>query len=229
VQIILFIAIGIFIGLILSYPEIQKIFSIYRTPIYQINKLPTEGRIIVFGTAESKNTKSPIKHTNCSLWQVEVTELPYVNNNGVYKTLYSQISKEPFELSDKTGNIQIFPANAELILYDDVRKAGNLLSPMPSRTKNAIEELGIPTVNSLGVERQLQVYERFIKPGDVIYVLGEVGYENGSKVIKSGDPFVISDRREYKVVEALFKHIAVKALVTAVFVFTVLMYFFYNP
>jgi hypothetical protein len=212
------VVVGFLIGLIFSYPNLKKIISIYQTPIHRINNLPESGRVQIIGRVDVQNTKSPLKRKNCSLWHVEIQG--YMNQYGRHRwsTIYSQTSCESFEISDGTGRIQIFPATAHLILHDDFRKVGNFLSPLPPRIRSAIEELGIPTTDPPGIERQLRVYERIVKTGDEVYVLGEVHYENGSKVIKKVDkfPFVISDRGDDEALGVLFKQTFVTVIITTV-------------
>jgi len=187
--------------------------------------------VLVSGKAYSQNTKSPLKRKSCSLWQVEIEGRQYYPQWRKYywSTLYNQTSQEPFEIIDKTGKVRIIPANAQLILHDDFRKSSNFLSPLPPHVKSAIEELGVMTIDAPGVERQLRVFERIVKPQDEIYIMGEVHFENGSKVIKYGKrvPFTISDRGEDEVLGALFKQTIVNFVFTIVI--SVVLFFFLRP
>lgn len=226
-KLLLFIAIGILYGLIFSYRALIKVIRIYRTPIYRISELPTKGQVIVVGKAEGKNTKSLLKKTDCSLWQVVIEGYRTYFNRNQWLTIYSQMSQEPFELSDGTGRLQVYPANAQLILDDDIHKSGSFFHPLPSRIRRAIEELGVPTMDAPGIDSKLRVHERIIDPGDEIYVFGEVKYENGSKVIKSGNrlPIIISDHKEYDVTRTLFTQIVGNI---AVGIFTALLIFVFG-
>lgn len=226
---LLFVAIGVLYGLLFSYRALIKIIRIYRTPVYRINELPTKGRVIVVGKAEGKNTKSILKKTDCSLWQVVIEGYRTYFNRNRWLTIYSQMSQEPFELSDETGWIQIYPANAQLILYDDIKKSGSFFHPLPARIKRTIEELGVPTMDAPGIDSKLRVYERIIDPGDEIYVFGEVGYENGAKVIKSEGklPFIISDHKEFDVTNTLFTQI-VGNIAVGIFIALLIFTFEFN-
>lgn len=213
---IIAVPISIFLGLIFSYATLQKIVSIYRTPNYRVKELPNSGRVLIYGKATVQNIKSPLKQRNCSLWQVEILT-PVSGKDRSWRVIYDQLSQEPFELADETGNIQVFPAHAELVLHADFRKASDFLSPLPPRIKSAIEGLGIRTTNALGLERQLRVYERIVKTGDEIYILGEVHFENDSKVIRKGKlPFVISDQGHAKVLGRLYRQVLVNIVFTAI-------------
>ena len=126
-KIILFIAIGMLVGLIFSIPEIKKIILMYRTPICRIGNIPLMGQVQVVGRADIKNTKSLLKRTNCCLWQIIVEEDQGRRSRRV--KIYEQMSTEPFELVDGIDRIQIFPANAQLILRDDLSKANDSITP----------------------------------------------------------------------------------------------------
>lgn len=217
-KIILFIAIGILVGVIFSYPEIKKLVLIYRTPIHSIGNLPATGQVQVFGRADTTNTKSLLKRTNCCLWQIVIYEDQGRRRRRV--KIYQQMSTEPFELVDGTGRIQVVPVNAQLILHDDLYKKTDSITPLPPRTNETIQSLGIQTTNVLGLQRLLHVYEQIVRPGDDVFVLGEVTQENGVKIIKStsGLPFVISDHRDGDVIETLFMQIAGKILTATIFV-----------
>lgn len=217
-KIILFVATGILVGLIFSYPEIKKLVLIYRTPIRRIRKLPASGQVQVFGKADGKNTKSIFKHTNCCLCRTVIKE-DRGRRKG-YVTIYSDMSTEPFDLVDGTDRIRVFPANAQLMLRDDFSKANDSLTPLPPRIDEFIRSMGIPTTDFLGLQRLFRVSEQIIKPGDDLFILGEVMQENGAKVIKSGTglPFIISDHKDYDVISTLFQRVVGKIIAATIFV-----------
>jgi len=227
-KLLLFIALGIVYGLLFSYRALLKIIRIRRTSTYRINKLPMKGQVIVVGKAEGKNTKNLLKRTDCSLWQIVVEGYGtgYNTRRPQWTTIYSQMSQEPFELSDETGRIQIYPANAQLILYDDINKSGSFFHPLPARIRRAVEELGVPTIDAPGIDKKLRVHERIIDPGDEIYIFGEVIYENDTKVIKSEGklPFIISDHKEFDVTNTLFTQI-VGNIITGIIVLLLIFVF----
>ncbi len=217
------IAISILVGLIFSFPKIKELFLIYRVPIRRINKLPESGQVQIIGKADTKNTKSPLKRTNCCLWKIIVEEDQGRSRKNV--KIFEKMSTEPFDLVDSTGRIQVFPANADLILHDDLDKKTNSITPFPPRMRETLQSLGIET-SGLVFQRLLHVYEQVIQPGDDIFLMGEVIMANGVKVIRSSGkfPLVISDYRDYEVISNLFGNIIVQTLVTALPVFVVLVY-----
>jgi hypothetical protein len=233
VNIVVFIFVGILLGLIFSYATIKRIVRIYRTPIYRIKNLPESGQVVVVGKAESKDTKSLLKRTNCALWEVVIQEKRNTGRKGSghWFEIYRQMSNEPFEISDGTGSVQIVPVDAKLILHNDLQKTNGLLHPLPPRIKETIEELGILTKISVDIERPLQVYERFVGLGDEVYVTGEVKYENGIKIIKSGDklPFIISDYKEHEILGALFRDVAANVFISIFLSVTVIRYLSQQP
>jgi len=225
-KLLLFVAVGILIGLIRSYSQIKELVMIYRIPIRRINKLPVSGQVQIIGKADTKNTKSLLKRTNCCLWKIIVEE-DQGRHKGIVR-IFEKMSAEPFELVDATGRIQVFPANVELMLHDDLSKKANSITPLPPRINETLQSLSIQTTNIFGFQRLLRVYEQIIQPGDEIFVLGELMYEDGVKVIKSTGkfPFFISDYRDYDVISGLFWITVVKifgsvffALVAFVFLY----------
>jgi len=194
----------------------------YRTPICRIGNIPLMGQVQVVGRADIKNTKSLLKRTNCCLWQIIVEEDQGRRSRRV--KIYEQMSTEPFELVDGIDRIQIFPANAQLILRDDLSKANDSITPLPPRIDETIKSLGIVTTNALGLQRLLNVREQIIRPGDEIFVLGQVTQENGIKVIKSGSrlPFILSDQKDYDVIGTLFMQVAGKIFTATIFVVAIL-------
>lgn len=220
--IVAMVLVGLLVGLILSYSSIKKIIRIYRTPTEYVGALPLAGPVEVVGKAKGNSAKSLLKRTSCSLWQVIIEERKTVFRrfwfHSEWVTIYNQISNEPFELSDETGSIWVFPAKAQLILYDGLRRSNNYLHPLPRRIKNAIQDLGILATDMYGLERPLRVYERLIKPGDEVYVLGELKYEKGSKRIEdeADFPLLISDRSEKEVLRTLYGRIISNIVMTII-------------
>jgi len=216
VTVVIFIAIGILAGLIFSYSTLQKIARIYQTPSVYVSALPLDGHVEVVGKADGKNTKSLLKHTNCCLWQVTIEEQRRRSKGAPYwVTIYTRMSEESFDLTDGKEKIQIFPANAHLILHDDMSKTSSFLNPLPPRIQNTLKDFGIDTAPGLlGFERPLRVKECIIKPGDEVYILGEVQYESGIKSIKNTDdsPLIISDHTEREVIGTLFRVVVVNIL-----------------
>ena len=98
------IAISILIGLIFTFPKIRELVSVYKIPIRRINQLPESGQVQIVGRANTKNTKSPLNHTNCCLWQVTVDE-HRGGKGGGYVRIFERMSIEPFDLKDSTGRI----------------------------------------------------------------------------------------------------------------------------
>ncbi len=219
------IAISILIGLIFVFPKIRELISVYKIPIRHINKLPESGQVQIVGRADTKNTKSPLKHANCCLWQLTVDE-DRGGKGGGYVRIFERMSTEPFDLKDSTGRIQVFPENADLILHDDVDKKSSSMTPLPSQIEESLQGLGVKTINDFGFQKRLWVTESFIKPGDNVIIVGEVINENGVKAIKSSGkfPFVISDYRDSQMIINLLGYIILKTFFIALPIFMFLMF-----
>jgi hypothetical protein len=200
---VFFIAVGIFgllVGLSFSIPDIKDVIRIRRIPAKRINALKLEGLAYIVGkvidNTENRAIKSPLTQKACKLWQVEVQEKEYQRSSSSWRTIYKQISQEPFDISDGTGQIKISPSGANLALRIDTEEKSNFLKSLTPQIKSAVERLGVEDTWFPGwSQHQLQVYERIIASGDKIYILGAFNSENGIKNFKSetDTPLIISD------------------------------------
>jgi len=218
------IAMGFIVWLLQSFPNLRRIVQIYKTPTYRISRLPQEGRVEVFGTVDGNTINSPLKRKNCVLWQVVIEERRSVGKGTQWITIFSQTSKESFEIKDEMGCVKVDPANALLVLHDTFHKAARFMDPLPPRIKSAIESLGVISVSPFGADRQLRVTERILKSGDKVFVLGDLKSEDGYKRIENGPTMVIGDRSEKEVLGVLFKQVILSFIfmIFIVLAFTVL-------
>jgi len=201
------IAMGFIIWLLQSFSNLKRIVQIYKTPTYRISKLPQEGRVEIFGEVEGNTINSPLKRKNCVLWQVVIEEWRSARRGAKWVTIFSQTSKEPFELKDEMGCVKVHPANALLVLNDNYQKSARFMDPLPPRIKSGIEKLGVMSVSFFGVDRHLRVTEKILKSGDKVFVLGDLKSEDGNKRIENNSTMVIGDRSEKEVLGVLFKQV----------------------
>lgn len=192
-------AAGGFIGLLVSWRELGKIFRMLRTSTGEIASLPTDEYVEVVGRAESRNLiHSPITQTPCVLWQVLVSERRSSGRSSRWVVVRSPMSTESFVVSDGTGRVQVHPIRGvELLLRDDVKKSSGLFRSLDEQTQAALTKMGVDTKGLLNMNKALRVQERFIEPGDQVYVLGKT-YTSGGQRMLDGEsaPLMISDRSE---------------------------------
>jgi hypothetical protein len=178
----------ILVGLFLSRDVIQKIIRIRKTPTYWISALPDAGFVEVSGKAGGNLLKSPLNHTDCVYWSVEVKEERGSGKNRHWETVYQDASNGSFEVCDETGSTYIFPESATLELN---------IEPVLMDDLDAAKMLGLETKGFLGFKKKFDVHESIVKSGQEVYILGEVFKDNGQKVIQMSEgPMVISNRSE---------------------------------
>ena len=218
-NIITLTGIGLFallVGFILSYSDIKEVIRIRRTPIRVISALSAEGQVEVVGNAECENTlTSPLSRKSCVFWQIQVQNNAGVDIRGNWKwqTIYESTTSESFYVNDGTGKIKVLPANAKLLLQDELLQQSTIFNSLDPKIEVALKELGIDTSSPLNLTSH-RVYERLIEPGEHIYVIGKIKYENEVKVIASGNdnPLIISDRSERELLKPYYLRIAINFL-----------------
>lgn len=82
---VLGIAVLTLVGLAISFRDLRKILSIWRTPLLTISSLPPKGLVKVTGRAVQATTTSPISRTQCLAWTAKVVE---VKGKGLSETHY---------------------------------------------------------------------------------------------------------------------------------------------
>jgi hypothetical protein len=143
-----------------------------------------------------------------------VQEYRSSGKSGHWRTIFKRASTEPFAIDDGTGQAQVLPAGARLTLVDDVRAMRGLFGNMTDETLAAIERLGVSTTGFLGFGRRLRVRERYVTPGEQVYVLGEVERLGGQPTLRSipGAPLILSDRSERELLLSLYARLGIAAI-----------------
>lgn len=179
---LIILAIAAFIGFLISIPALQKMLRIWRTPAKWINALPDQGLVRVTGEVAGNTTASPLKKTPCAFWQLEVKEEQKNKNSSTWHTILKVTSSQPILLNDETGEVQILPEGADLILNDDA-----ILDDLKLDQKMFLQETyALDIKNSEGEFSILQAVERLIIAGDPIFVLGNVHVVEGEKTVSAG-------------------------------------------
>ena len=210
-------AVGGLLGLLVSHREIRKIFRIIGTSTSEVGSLPMEGQVEIVGSADSDAAVySPITNKACVVWQVEVMEQRRSGKSSHWVTVYKNTSTSPFDISDATGRMRIYPGRSmELILRDDVRKSSGVFSSLDEQTQAALKNAGIQTKGAL-FNKTMRVYERYIEQGEQIYALGTVYSKNGTRVMDDESPLIVSDHSELRLLSKFIWQVFFNALVGGV-------------
>lgn len=181
-SIMVYLGLCFLVWFLLAFSTIKRILTIRRTPTERIAALPAEGLVEIVGKAEGKEMTSPVFQTTCVLWQIEVAQRKTVDGETIWDTIFKKLSEEAFDVNDGTGRVQILPdPKSELIVYSDVTKSNESHDFTP-QVQAVLENFGVET-SDFGFNLILRVSETYIKPGEQIYVLGYINYNNGVKTI----------------------------------------------
>jgi hypothetical protein len=220
-------ALGGLIGLLVSWREIGKIIRMIRTSTGDIASLQADEQVEVVGKAESeKILNSPITKTPCVFWQVVVSEKRSSGKSSHWAIVYSRNSTEPFNVSDVTGRMQVYPSReTELLLQDDVKKSSGLFSSLDEQTQAALTEMGVETKGFLNMNKNMRVQERYIEQGDEIFLFGKTASSGGARVMDVDSPLVISDHSELRLLGRFSWQVFINVVLFAIIGLIVAFYF----
>ena len=222
-------AVGGFLGLLLSYGQLGKIFRMIRTSTGEIASLPADEQVEIVGQADgAAGLHSPITKTPCVLWQVVVSERRSSGKRSHWVTVYSNTSTAPFEVSDGTGRMRVYPSRGmELLLRDDVSKSSSIFYSLDEQTQTALNELGVDTKGFLNLNKSMRVQERYIEQGDQVYLFGKTSLNNGARSMDGDSPLIVSDHSELRLLSKFTGQVILNAIIGA-FVGVALTLYFTN-
>jgi hypothetical protein len=208
-------AVGGFLGLLVSWRELGKIFRMLRTPTGEIGSLPIDEQVEVVGKAESQTAlQSPITKTPCVFWQVVVMEKRSSGKSSHWVVVQNRSSTAAFAVSDGTGRMTVHPSRGlELLLREDVKKSSGIFNSLDEQTQVVLSEMGVNTKGLLNLNRPLRVHERYIEQGDEIYLMGRTSANPAFKMLDGENfPLLISDHSELSLVGKFTGKVLVNAL-----------------
>ncbi len=170
--------IGLLVGGWLLFQNINE-NNIQNTPASMISSLPSKGHVKIIGTAGENTISSPTTRTACVFWKIEVQEI----GGRYWATTLEEVSEESFDVHDGTGTIQVLPdPSCELKLKRENMQS-NTSHDFSPQMLGVLHQLGIETTGVLGLNKDLQVIEKFVRSGEQIHVWGDIKDENGIKKI----------------------------------------------
>ena len=189
----------------MTFPRLKQIALIRRTPGGYISAFPYDGQVKVSGKTGPAVAESIITETDCAFWQVEIEERRG-GKNSHWVSLLKRTSPEPFEVLDESSRIVVQPEGATLVMRTDMQKSGGLFSNLDQSMLDKIESLGVETTGTFGFKKTLRVSERFILPGEPVFVLGQIKIVDGRRQIVGSqeDSLIISDRVEAELLRWLY-------------------------
>jgi hypothetical protein len=210
---------GGFIGLLVSYKEIGKVFRVLGTGRSEIGALMVDEQVEVVGNADGDSVlQSPIRKQACVLWQIQVDELRSSGKNSRWVTVYNNRSTTPFDVYDASGRVRVQPgAQTELWLNTDQQQTSGLFSALDEQTQSVLNELNITTKGLLNMNKRMRVYECYIEKGDQVFLLGRVSLQNGVKTLDGNVPLIVSDRSELALLGKYIGQLLLSSLLGAFF------------
>lgn len=221
-------ALGGFLGLLLAYKDLGKIFRIFRTSTGEIVSVPVDEQVEIVGKADGEGSlHSPITKTPCVLWQVEVAERRRSGKSSRWVTVHSATSTAAFDVYDGTGRMRVYPSQGvELLLRADASKSSGIFSSLDEQTQTALSEMGVDTKGFLNLNKTLRVQERYIERGDQIYLLGKTSSKVGARVMDGEDsPLIVSDHSELRLLGKFIWQVFMNALAGVIVGILLSLYF----
>lgn len=221
-------ALGGFLGLLLAYKDLGKIFRIFRTSTGEIVSVPVDEQVEIVGKADGEAPlHSPITKTPCVLWQVEVSERRRSGKSSRWVTVHSATSTAPFDVYDGTGRMRVYPSRGvELLLRADSTKSSGIFSSLDEQTQTALSEMGVDTKGFLNLNKTLRVQEQYIERGDQIYLLGKTSSKLGARVMDGEDsPLIVSDHSELRLLGKFTWQVFMNALAGVIVGILLSLYF----
>ncbi len=191
---------------------------IENTPTSKIRSLAM-GLVEICGeTVPATGTlKSPFTQAECVYYRYSVEEYRRSGKSSRWVTLEKDANSVPFFVRDETGAVLVEPDGAEIDIPEDFRAESGMGSDPDPRVKAFLQEQRIEFEGWLGANKKMRYIERFISPGNIVYVLGTAvdnphikegsATDNAADIMISagdhGQMFYISDTSEK---ECLNKH-----------------------
>ena len=203
---VIIMLIGLVVGAVLLVRPVAQIIRLSRTPTTAIGLLPSSGEVEIAGYAEGATITSPIAGAPVVFWQVEVQELRSTGKSAHWKTVFKQVSTQPFRVTDGTGSVEVAPVEAQVIVANAVQESSHIFSQLSPDITSRLEQLGIQLRSFMGFRKRLRVFERHLVAGQDVFVLGSVEHIGADTVVRSkpGAPLIVADRTEQEILRSLY-------------------------
>jgi hypothetical protein len=202
----------------------KRIETIEKAPRTDVAHLQ-EGLHKTCGTsvALDKPIVSPLTQTECIFYHFRVEELQTShstmrNRNGTTRTTSSQSSwvtvvndrqAVPCGLEDETGMAQVDLLGAEMLLKTSAPKQSSFFNSCPAELQETLKRRYDFSTKGLLLSKSLRYTEMIIRPGDKLFVLGNVATNDGERptFVKGEHSFIVSDKEEAEVLRHFRRHI----------------------
>jgi hypothetical protein len=217
---------GVAIGIILHFlKRYQKhIETIQNTPQTTAGRLePGLHKVIGTAVALDQPIISPLSQKECVFYHFRVEQLvtsqqgerrnrnglkKHVTMTSTWQTVINDKRAVRCGLQDETGMAQVDLLGAEMVLKTDTPKQSNVFNSCPPELQETLKRNYEFSTTGLMLNKSLRYTEMVIRPGDPIYVLGDVEVKDGQPTfVKRGSSFIVSDKEEADLIKHYQRHI----------------------
>jgi hypothetical protein len=204
----------------------KRIEAVEKTPRTDVAKLG-EGLHKATGTsvAIDKPIVSPLTQTECLFYHFKVEELqtstttgPMVNTGTARRRTQTRQSSWVTVISDKqavgcglqdeTGTARVDLLGAEMLLTTGQPRQSSLFQGCPPELQETLKRRYDFSTKGLLLSKSLRYTEMVIRPGDRLFVLGDVHTVDGQPTfVKGQHSFLVSDKDEVEVLRHFRRHV----------------------
>jgi hypothetical protein len=213
-------ALGIYLILRFLKKFKKQIETIQGTPLSDVGTLQPGLRKATGTTvALDKPLQSPLTQTECIFYHFRVDELrssqtrtrapggrgTRVQSRSYWETVVNDKQAVNCGLQDATGTATVDLLGAELVLKSGTMKQSSMLQSCPPELKELLQRRYSLSTKGLLFSKSLRYIEQIIRPGDKLFVLGDVEANPGQPpaFVKKESSFIVSDKDEAGVLSHL--------------------------
>ena len=194
----------------------KEIETIEGTPLTGAGRLQS-GLHKASGTsvALDKPVVSPLTQTECVFYHFRIEELRTSQRDtrkmptsvklqpvqSSWHTVVSDKQAVPCGLQDETGMARVDLLGAEMVLTSSKPKESSLFDSCPPELQETLKRRYDFSTKGLLLSKSLRYTEMIIRPGDKLFVLGDVETKDGEPptFVKREHSFIVSDKDEAEV------------------------------
>lgn len=187
IKIFLFSIAGFFGGIALfffGFRWFRQKRLIENTPTSKVRSIAM-GFVELFGSAIvfKEVLKSPFTGKDCVYYFYEIQELRSSGKHSRWVTVAKGSEGRQFFLKDDTGKVLVDPANAKVDIPADNEFGSSWGKDPPKQAIEFMRSKHLSFESLFGINKSMRFTEKFIEPGDKLFILGTAG---GNPFLKPG-------------------------------------------